>query len=541
MPSGVAVFPFLNVVDNAVDSLMKSFSLPAWTLVGTFLFSALVSADDWPQWRGPQRNGVSTVEGKLPDSLTDANAPAKRWETTEEIPSDHYGGHGSVSVADGKVFLSVVWHKDEPTETRRIDGDVMSVLDYRGLGSLPKELVEKMENDRLGLSRRLRGEALDQWAQKWVDDNIDEKTKLSLGSWIIGRFKKGPSAIPLTVYDRLLTVSKEIFPNQVAMEEWVRAQNFEPSVTDQIIAAVPNTKKVADDVVIALDAATGAQAWRFITPGSPSGRASSSTPAIVDGKVYAALSENLYCLEAASGKEIWRAPLTGKKGPASSPLVLGGKVYLQQNFLSAFDATTGAELWKNNDVKGSNPSPASWKEVIICNSQKDVVGVNADSGNTLWQVPGGGDGTPVVSGDDLIVVSNFDGKSLIAYRLSPDGATECWAHGFLAQRYGASPIIYEGSVYHLGSDRHLCLDLESGEVKWERPAQSSISSPVLSDGKLLVYENRGGFISLIKATSEDYTPLGKAKVGALYCASPAIIGKDLYLRTAKTIAAFRFE
>ena len=520
---------------------MKLFPIPALLLTCLVPFPAPLSADDWPQWRGPQRNGVSMVEGNLPDALTEENAPAKLWETTDEIPSDHYGGHGSVAVADGKVFLSVVWHKDEPTETRRIDGDVLSKLDYRGTGSLPKEIVEKMETDRLNLSRRLRGEALDEWAKKWVDDHIDEKTKLSLGGWIISRFKKGPGAIPLTVYDQLLTVSKEVFPNQAAMEEWVRAQNFDPAITDQIIAAVPNTKKVADDVVIALDAATGAQAWRFDTAGYPSGRASSSTPAIVDGKVYAALSENLYCLEAATGKEIWRAPLTGRRGPASSPLVVGGKVYLQQNFLSAFDAATGAEVWKNTDVKGSNPSPASWREVIICNSQKDLIGVNAATGETLWQVPGGGDGTPVVSGDDLIVSSNFDGKNLIAYRLTAEGATERWAHGFLAQRYGASPIIYEGAVYHLGSDRHMCLDLETGSVKWERPAQSSISSPVLSDGKLLVYENRGGFVSLIKATSGDYTPLGRAKVGALYCASPAIVGKDFFLRTAKTVAAFRFE
>jgi len=498
-------------------------------------------ADDWPQWRGPQRNGVSTTAGKLPDVLTEENAPTKLWETTAEIPSDHYGGHGSVAVAAGKVFLSVVWHKDEPTETRRIDGDVLSALDHRGLGSLPKEIVEKMETDRINLSRRLRGEALDEWAKKWVDDNIDEKTKLSLGGWIISRFKKGPSAIPLGVYETLTKISKEVFPNQQAMEEWVKAQNFDPAITAQIIAAVPNTKKVADDVVIALDAATGAPVWRFENAGFPSGRGASSTPAIIDGKVYAALSENLYCLEAATGKEVWRAPLTGRKGPASSPLVLGGKVYLQQNFLSAFDAATGAELWKNDEVKGSNPSPAAWKEVIICNSQKDVIGVDATSGLTLWKVPGGGDGTPVVSGDHFVVISNFDGKNLIAYQLAPEGATELWAHGFVAQRYGASPIIYEGAVYHLGSDRHMCLDLATGAIKWERPAQSSISSPVLSDGKLLVYENRGGFVSLIKATPADYTVLGRAKVGALYCASPAIVGKDFFLRTAKTVAAFRFE
>ncbi|MDP4793083.1 MAG: hypothetical protein NWR99_14505, partial [Verrucomicrobiales bacterium] len=133
---------------------MKLFPLPVLLLTCLVPFPAPLSADDWPQWRGPQRNGVSMVEGNLPDALTEENAPAKLWETTDEIPSDHYGGHGSVAVADGKVFLSVVWHKDEPTETRRIDGDVLSKLDYRGTGSLPKEIVEKMETDRLNLSRR---------------------------------------------------------------------------------------------------------------------------------------------------------------------------------------------------------------------------------------------------------------------------------------------------------------------------------------------------------------------------------------------------
>ena len=505
------------------------------------LVTVSVSADAWPQWRGPERNGVSQSQEKLPEMLSEENAPKKLWETTEEIPSDHYGGHGSVSVSGGRVFLSVVWHKDEPTETRRIDGDVLSSLDYRGTGSLPKEIVEKMETDRINLSRRLRGEELDQWAQKWVDDNIDEKTKLSLGGWIISRFKKGPTAIPLSVYETLTTASKEIFPNQQAMEAWVTAQNFEAAIRDQIIAAVPNTRKVAEDVVIALDATTGTQAWRFTAPGFPSGRGSSSTPAVVDGRVYAALSEHLYCLEAATGRELWKAPLTGKKGPASSPLVLKGKVLLQQNFLSALNAVTGAALWKNEEVKGSNPSPASWKDIVICNSQKEVVGVNLETGLTLWKVPGGGDGTPVISGDHLVVSSTFDGKNIIAYALTPEGPRELWAHGFLAQRYCDSPIIFEGAVYHLGSDRHLCLDLATGAVKWERPAQSSISSPILSDGKLLVYENRGGFVSLIKASSGDYTALGRAKVGALYCASPAIVGKDLFLRTAKTVAAYRFE
>ena len=83
-----------------------------------------------------------------------------------------------------------------------------------------------------------------------------------------------------------------------------------------------------------------------------------------------------------------------------------------------------------------------------------------------------------------MISSKLEGKNLIAYQLAPEGATELWSREFLARRYGSSPIIHEGHVYHLGSERHMCLDLESGEIEWERQAQSSISSPLLADGKI---------------------------------------------------------
>jgi outer membrane protein assembly factor BamB len=499
---------------------------------------------DWPQWRGPTRNGVAGAGVKLPDLLSEETPPKKLWES-ETIPSDHDGGHGSVSIAAGKVYASIVWHRDEPTETRRIDGRVLGDLDYRGTDSLGPELVAKMEQERENLGRRLRGAALDTWAEEWVKTHIDEKTQLSLGGWIIGRFKQGKGAIPLTVFEELRKVGNREFANQAEMEAWVNGQGFDPEIAKRIIDAVPATKKMANDVVLCLDAETGKTAWKFEVPGSPSGRGSSSTPAVIDGRVFAALSENLYAIDAATGKELWRAPLT-KKGPASSPLVIGGKVYLQQNALTAYEAATGKELWQNKDANGSNPSPAVWSDgerpIILCNGSKSLVGVDGESGATLWTTAGGGDSTPTVSGDVAVVLSGTEGKNLIAYRLKPDGSgpEQLWSRDFLARRYGASPIIHEGHVYHLGSDRHICVSLASGEVVWERQSSSSISSPLLADGKLFVYENRGGFIAMIGTNPAEYQTLGRAKIGALYCASPAIVGKRLYFRTPTNIAAYEF-
>lgn len=513
-------------------------SLLLLLLVFSFAISAVEA--DWPQWRGPDRNGIASDDADLPEVLPEGYEPTKRWESLE-IPSDHYGGHGSISVANGKVYLAVVWHRDEPTETRKIDRDVLSTLGYRGMGGIPAEIREKMENDRLNLSRRLRGAALDEWAQNWVTEHLDQKTQLSLGSWVISRFKKGQAAIPLPVFETLQGASKETFKNQTELEAWVEKQNFEPVIRDQIIKAVPSTTKMADDIILCLDAETGEVVWEFRLPGIPSGRGSSSTPAVSDGKVFAALSEHLYCVDAESGKEIWRAPLTGKKGPASSPLVSGDKVYLQQNFLSAFDLNTGEEIWKNTEVTGANSSPASWKKLILCNTTKALFGIDSETGATVWKASGGGDGTPVVSGDNVIISSKDNEKNLIAYRLGAEGPEEKWSHQFLARRYGSSPIVHSGYVYYMGSERHICLALSSGEIQWEREAQSAISSPFLADGKLLIYENKGGFAHLVSASPEAYQSLGRAKVGALYCASPAIVGKDIYLRTSKNVVSFRFD
>src|SRR6478736_9762410 len=63
-----------------------------------------VQAEDWPQWRGPRGDGTST----------DA-APPTTWSTGENvkwkvaIPGK---GHGSASVAGGRVFLNTCVEKE---------------------------------------------------------------------------------------------------------------------------------------------------------------------------------------------------------------------------------------------------------------------------------------------------------------------------------------------------------------------------------------------------------------------------------------------
>lgn len=506
--------------------------LKTFSIILTASLLAEWALADWPQWRGPNRNGISSEKIELP-VLSEANPPGEAW-TFSPVPSDHDGGHGSLAVSKGKVIIAIVWHRDVSTDKRRFDSRVLSSLGYRSTNRIDPEVVKKMEEDRMNLSRRLRGAALDEYANQWVDDHFTEKEKLSLGSWVVSRFRKGQGAIPLSVFEEINKVRNETFSNQAELEEWVNSQDWADSVKQEVISKVPNTEKLANDVVLGLDLETGEEAWRFETPGDPVGRGASSTPAVIDGKIYAALSTHLYCVDETNGELVWKTPLK-RKGLASSPLVFEGKVYLQQNTLTAFDADSGEFLWENKKVTNSNASPSVWKNVIVCNSSKSLVGVDAETGETIWETTGGGHATPVIQGDYLVSPSSVDGSNLNAYKLTDEGPVALWSKAFVTRRYGSSVIIHDGHVYHLGSARHWCLKLDTGEVAWEMTVQSQLSSPILSDGKILVYENRGGTLSMIQATPEDYTVLGKTKVRALYCASPAIVGNKVIFRTPTSV------
>ena len=117
------------------------------------------------------------------------------------IPSQDDGGFGSL-VSDGeKAYLSLVWHRDEPTETRTITNLFLRKFGARKV-NLPPELVAKAEKARLNLSPRLRGSSLDKWIENWIDENLDQKQKMTQGSLLASRFKKenSPSIYPTSTF-----------------------------------------------------------------------------------------------------------------------------------------------------------------------------------------------------------------------------------------------------------------------------------------------------------------------------------------------------
>lgn len=494
---------------------------------------------EWPQWRGPGRGGVSADTTPIAEVFPEAGL-TKVWESGF-IPSDHYGGHGSPVVAGERVFLSVVWHERVPSETREIDTEVMQQLNHRGTSP---ELREKMEAARLSMSSRLRGERLDEWAKQWVKDNMTEKEQVSLASWALSRFRAGKTAFPLDELDKVSKRQGKPFANIEEFKSWMEAEALGEALKEKLLSAVPNTIKVAKDVLVCLDLNTGKELWKYEAVGKPTGRNSSSTAAVMDGRVFFVGSTQLYAVNAEDGKLHWQAELPAH-GAAASPLVENGMVYMAAGHAQAFAAKDGKLLWEQKSAKGNTGSPAWWKPtsgapVVIINGSANLSGLDPETGEVKWTVEGGGQSTPVTEGDWLVIYSGSKDVGLRAYQYQNDAAPKAvWSHFWVTMRYSGSPIIYDDHVYLTCGGKHQCVELATGKITWlENEVNSTITSPILADGKVLVYENNGSHLRVMRARADQYESLARLRLDGMGCTSPALSNGRLIVRQKEKLACF---
>ncbi|HET6246720.1 MAG TPA: PQQ-binding-like beta-propeller repeat protein [Tepidisphaeraceae bacterium] len=91
-----------------------------------------------------------------------------------------------------------------------------------------------------------------------------------------------------------------------------------------------------------------------------------SSPAIADGiVVFGARDSNVYGVDLASGKQIWRFPTRGDVD--SSPVISGGRVYVgsKDKKLYVLDLKTGKQLWSFTAGRGIAASPAIGDGALI--------------------------------------------------------------------------------------------------------------------------------------------------------------------------------
>jgi hypothetical protein len=117
---------------------------------------------DWPQWRGPSRNGVAPAGPRLLD-VWPKDGPKLLW-TSEPIASGVLGGCGSVTVAGGKAFVFV--HRRQKGRQKIIITTRM-LIDLGWVEGVPDDLARKVEEARRVKDRRT-GEKLDAYIKEFL-------------------------------------------------------------------------------------------------------------------------------------------------------------------------------------------------------------------------------------------------------------------------------------------------------------------------------------------------------------------------------------
>lgn len=167
-----------------------------------------------------------------------------------------------------------------------------------------------------------------------------------------------------------------------------------------------NTRQADQEVILCLDAATGKELWKSQYPSTavtgPSGShpGPRSTPAVANGKVITfGASAIVSCLDANTGKLVWRRENPTNAVPqfftGMSPLIVDNTCIVHvgtkdNGEVLALDLNTGNEKWK---WTGDGPAYASpsvmiidGKKHLIVQTEKNLISLNLADGKLMWQI-----------------------------------------------------------------------------------------------------------------------------------------------------------
>jgi outer membrane protein assembly factor BamB len=332
-------------------------------------------------------------------------------------------------------------------------------------------------------------------------------------------------------------------------------------VFTQVVRVVGSAPR---EICVALDAATGKELWFADVDvgkgytGGGDGDGPRSTPTLNDGLVYV-FTPNLllHCLDAASGKTVWRHDLIKDFGgknitwkSAASPVVEGNLVLAAsggagQSFL-AFNKKTGALAWKTGTetLTYSTPTVATilGQRQVIFFTESGLVALSLE-GRPLWKFPlpfikGVKAISPVVSGDLVFCSTGSFGGGVCRISKTGNGfsATKLWFKKDTAIHW-STPVVHDGYLYGMfgyiqyGDKGPMkCVELATGIVMWKKLGFGQGNCILVGD-KLLALGYEGSLVA-IEPSPKAYQEIARTKVlGGKCWSTPAYSDKRVYIRS----------
>jgi outer membrane protein assembly factor BamB len=340
-----------------------------------------------------------------------------------------------------------------------------------------------------------------------------------------------------------------------------------------------------NDILVALDT-SGKTKWkttygRSWTASNPESR---STPTVERERVYVSSGYgDIACIDGISGNILWPIKASqiykgtyGEWGIAESLLIDGEKLYFTpggpETMTVALDKNTGNEIWKS---KSLNDGPAyvspilidyAGKKLIINVSLHYIYAVDASNGDILWNIdhtkaidsrkstaiwpdaPLIKCVTPLYHDGMIYVTGGYDhGSILLVLNEGGTNASTVWTDEVLDVHHGGVVLVdgyIYGSNWLSNSDGNwCCLEWNAGKKMYEESWKCK-GSIISAEGMLYVYDEKSGFVGLVKATPEKFDLVSSFRLRGgtgPYWSHPVINNGNLYLRHGEYLAVYSIK
>lgn len=315
-----------------------------------------------------------------------------------------------------------------------------------------------------------------------------------------------------------------------------------------------NTDNV--DAVVCLDAATGAEQWKYSYDSPLDARffdgGPTATPTVDGESVYTLGRQGqLSCLSVASGRVKWSRNIQQETaaripgwGFGGSPVVHGDMLLVNVGDAgAAVNKATGELIWKTGDGQAGYTTPllrtVTGKTTMFLASGKFYSEVDTATGEVAWQHRwltrfGANAADPILAGNHLFVSSGYN-RGCALLELGKGEPSVVWSSKDMQNQF-SSCVLIDGYLYGIDGDtgaaRSLkCLELITGTVKWSVDGLGS--GALIAAGERLIILSEEGELVVASAVPTAFQELARCKVLDGRCwTMPVLANGRIYCRSA---------
>ena len=412
----------------------------------SFLFPILLTAEDWPGYRGPTGMGTVQAKAKLPlrwDGKTGGNVLWKAPLPLGEGVPDH--NQGSPIVSNGRVFVtSCVWAANADRKATQPEHHVTC---YRLADG--KQLWDRVVKPGPWVISDLRG-------------GYAAPTPASDGKHVYAAF--GSSILHTLTLDGEVKWS-QVIPDHTAFDV---AMASSPVVFGDTVILLTD-RKSSKATIQAFDVATGKQRWQHKREKTSFGHVTPVLATVNDRpQLLVSATQALHGVDPTNGEVIWSCKWGRGIWPVASPVMAKGLVYcmggrgghpgLIVDPGGAGDVTASHLKTKLGSAPSGLGSPVAHGDLVFRMSQPGILlCVRITTGEELYKerLPQGIDPaiSPIVTSDGLIYVASA-GKSLVvraSEKFEPLGESD------LGDASRASAAVSDGKLILKGKTHLWCI------------------------------------------------------------------------------------